>query len=490
MAGETGPWQTRVSFAPDGSFAYRPGEVLVRGKGGTLQKALEVLYELERQDRQLPELSESEEDRVRQVTAVFGELETISDKSSFYGLTGISDTLEAIRKLNQSGVFAQPNHVVFSHTSPGAGADGFQANPFYANPFYANPFYANPFYANPFYANPFYANPFYANPFYANPFYANPNPAAHPSFRENGRRPNSARPADEDAGIPFDPRAKHLFAKSCGGKGEGVKVAVLDTAKGIVGSGVTIDVSSLGEVADLDAEGRGYLDPVAGHGSFIGGIIQTLAPKSTVQLIAVITSYGDGEEAGVVKALDEDLDDSTNLVNLSFGGYSPSGMGALGESITRLHHEGKVVVASAGNDGTSVPMYPAVLPHVVAVGALDHEGNPAPFTNYGPWVRACTVGVEVTSTFFRDNLAHQSQATVDVDKFKGRAVWSGTSFAAPIVVAALAQTMSNGDSQKAVKQLVDGITDQGEVQEDLKRIEMLGTVVKPHPPEEQTGASA
>ncbi|MDR9451698.1 MAG: hypothetical protein RI637_10815, partial [Acidimicrobiia bacterium] len=30
MARLKGPWQTRVNFAPDGVFAYRPGEVLVR----------------------------------------------------------------------------------------------------------------------------------------------------------------------------------------------------------------------------------------------------------------------------------------------------------------------------------------------------------------------------------------------------------------------------------------------------------------------------
>ena len=59
----------------------------------------------------------------------------------------------------------------------------------------------------------------------------------------------------------------------------------------------------------------------------------------------------------------------------------------------------RVVVASAGNDATSRRTYPAALPGVVGVGALD--GNrPAAFSNFGPWVDACAPAVDVVSTFF------------------------------------------------------------------------------------------
>ena len=57
-----------------------------------------------------------------------------------------------------------------------------------------------------------------------------------------------------------------------------------------------------------------------------------------------------------------------------------------------------------------------------------------------------------------------------------KAVWSGTSFAGPIVVAALAQKLSNDQNQDAVKQLVDGIPGQSDYP-DLTRIPMLGTLV-------------
>jgi hypothetical protein len=56
--------------------------------------------------------------------------------------------------------------------------------------------------------------------------------------------------------------------------------------------------------------------------------------------------------------------------------------------------------------------------------------------------------------------------------FVTRARWSGTSFATPMVVAALAQVVGNGVSpQDAVKQLIDD--------KKLPRKPMLGTIVDP-----------
>ncbi|MCJ7754318.1 MAG: S8 family serine peptidase, partial [Thermoanaerobaculales bacterium] len=113
------------------------------------------------------------------------------------------------------------------------------------------------------------------------------------------------------------------------------------------------------------------------------------------------------------------------------------------------------------------------IPHVVAVGGLDHEEAPAPFTNYGPWVRACTLGVEVVSTFFANyDGRHPAQAGDDIDEFNGWAVWSGTSFAAPRVLAKLAREMQDKGSSphKAVQDLIDA--------PGLERLPLLGTIIR------------
>ena len=46
----------------------------------------------------------------------------------------------------------------------------------------------------------------------------------------------------------------------------------------------------------------------------------------------------------------------------------------LAGAIADIQAKGVVVVASAGNDGTCEPMFPAALPGVVSVGAVGPDG--------------------------------------------------------------------------------------------------------------------
>ena len=94
-----------------------------------------------------------------------------------------------------------------------------------------------------------------------------------------------------------------------------------------------------------------------------------------------------------------------------------------------------VLVAAAGNDGSCRPYYPAALPEVVSVGALDSAGR-AWFSNFGPWVDTCAPGVDVVSTYF-----YFTESTGPGRTYDGWAAWSGTSFSGPKVAAAIAQDM-------------------------------------------------
>ena len=142
-------------------------------------------------------------------------------------------------------------------------------------------------------------------------------------------------------------------------------------------------------------------------------------------------------------------------------------------AVANVQAQGAVVVASAGNDGTCRPALPASLPGVISVGAIGPYG-PAPFSNYGPWVRACAPGVDLCSTFFNGyegSLPPNPDGT-DPDNYAGWALWSGTSFSAPVVTGALVRAMmADGkcSAQTAVERVVDAPS--------LMRIPTLGTVV-------------
>ena len=139
--------------------------------------------------------------------------------------------------------------------------------------------------------------------------------------------------------------------------------------------------------------------------------------------------------------------------------------------MARIQQAGTVVVAAAGNDSTCRVTWPAALPGVIAVGALGPSG-PAPFTNYGSWV-TCAPGVDVISNFFDDVDKHDDKNPATSD-FHGWAKWSGTSFAAPIVAAAIAC------GGVAVRHLVQGRGRPGRARQAAVPYADLGTVVNMH----------
>ena len=58
----------------------------------------------------------------------------------------------------------------------------------------------------------------------------------------------------------------------------------------------------------------------------------------------------------------------------------------------RRKHPGLVIVASAGNDRTDTPTYPAALTSVIAVGSVTEDDERADYSNYGKWVDVSAPG--------------------------------------------------------------------------------------------------
>jgi hypothetical protein len=120
-----------------------------------------------------------------------------------------------------------------------------------------------------------------------------------------------------------------------------------------------------------------------------------------------------------------------------------------------------LVVAAAGNDATTRRFYPAAFaaapsvngggPPVVSVGALNPNGSKALFSNDGSWVHHWATGAAVVSTYPIDvqgsatpdhDVPGRHRDSLDPDDFKaGFAVWDGTSFAAPLGAARLADAL-------------------------------------------------
>jgi subtilisin family serine protease len=181
-----------------------------------------------------------------------------------------------------------------------------------------------------------------------------------------------------------------------------------------------------------------------GHGAFVAGIVHRHAPRVRVRAYSATDRDGVIDEWDLGRQVDEVLADRPDVINLSLGSPSRHDESLLG--LRRLAaaasaEDGPIVVAAAGNMAQDRHFWPAAEPWAIAVGAAEATGDERPparaeFSGYGDWVDVCALGVDVVSSY---EARPYRAADGQVRHFHGAAIWSGTSFAAPRVAAAVAR---------------------------------------------------
>jgi thermitase len=228
----------------------------------------------------------------------------------------------------------------------------------------------------------------------------------------------------------------------------------------------------------LPAPGDGRLDWFSGHGTFVSGIVQQVAPQCEVRVYRFTTSDGLGTEKDVAEAMlraaQEAADDGVRLViNTSVGvpavdGVQPVALQRAVQQIKR-DHPNVVMVAAAGNNGDEELIYPAAFPEVIGVGALTAEYTPADFSSRGTEVNCSAVGVGIVSTFVEGKMPPEASSPQDdpfiADYAFGKnawALWSGTSFSAPQIGAEVARIsqQDNCEPPEALKALIESTTEE------------------------------
>ena len=79
------------------------------------------------------------------------------------------------------------------------------------------------------------------------------------------------------------------------------------------------------------------------------------------------------------------IDHGANIINISGGEFTPSGMPhpILADVLDRCDRLGVLIVAAAGNDGCDCLHIPAAHPSILAVGAATTSGEPFKWSNWG-----------------------------------------------------------------------------------------------------------
>jgi membrane-anchored mycosin MYCP len=260
--------------------------------------------------------------------------------------------------------------------------------------------------------------------------------------------------------------------------GRGVRVGVLDTS---IGPQSWLTGGWVGPAAD-----RLQLEPLypalAGHGTFVTGLVLRQAPGCVVEFRRVLEDDGTASSWAVATKIVELGRAGVDVLNLSLGCFTADGEPplVLATAIDRLDPD-IVVVAAAGNhgdvDGTRIgppppegtppeddprprltaederrPNWPAALDDVIAVGAAEDDGALPGFTPRDvPWMDV------VSSTYLEGAVDVPPPEGQQNARFDGVATWSGSSFAAALVSGAIAARTKPGSvsARRAWQQLLE-----------------------------------
>jgi hypothetical protein len=221
------------------------------------------------------------------------------------------------------------------------------------------------------------------------------------------------------------------------------------------------------------------IPPYCGHGTFVAGVVRTMAPAADVIVTNIFSVAGSALESDFVTRLESAFRLGVDIFQLDVACASRNDIPllAFGEWLKRVSKsKGAICLSPAGNSARRRPVWPAAFPEVIAVGALggDWRGR-ASFSNFGPWVDVYAPGRDIVNAYATgDYTCHVSPYAGEVRSFCGMAKWSGTSFSTPIVSGLIATRMSRTgeNARQAAEALLAEARDQG--------IPGVGPVLLPH----------
>ncbi len=162
--------------------------------------------------------------------------------------------------------------------------------------------------------------------------------------------------------------------------------------------------------------------------------------KIRVMPVKALNRFRVGTDTSIANGITWAVDHGANVINLCFSSqtYSATVDAACQYAIGK----GCVVVAAAGNDGTSALEYPASNSGVISVGSIEADNSLIPFSNYGNRVNILAPGRSIVTTSWEGDYT----------------LYSGTSASTPQVAATAAMILAEfpNASVSAVTSFITG----------------------------------
>ncbi|CAD5954465.1 Cell wall-associated protease [Planktothrix agardhii] len=212
-------------------------------------------------------------------------------------------------------------------------------------------------------------------------------------------------------------------------------VAVLD---GIVDQNhpcfIGADLTRLPSLVSGEANANGSMST---HGTHVASIIfgqhdspvTGIAPQCRGLIVPVFADESlKLSQLDLSRAIEQAVNNGANIINVSAGQLTDAGEADtwLEKAIQLCQENNVLLIAATGNDGCECLHVPASLPTVLAVGAMDDQGKPVDFSNWG-------------DAYQKQGILAPGKDILGAKPNGGTIRLSGTSFATPIVsgVAAL-----------------------------------------------------
>lgn len=137
-----------------------------------------------------------------------------------------------------------------------------------------------------------------------------------------------------------------------------------------------------------------------GHGTMVSGIIHLVAPTAQIMPLKAFNADGTGKLSDVLKAIYYSAQHGANVLSMSFD-FTTSSQ-EITRAINYATNNKLVCVASVGNDGQAIVVYPASLSNVIGVASTTNSDTLSTFSNYGQppvWIGAPGEGIVTTYPF-------------------------------------------------------------------------------------------
>jgi subtilisin family serine protease len=210
--------------------------------------------------------------------------------------------------------------------------------------------------------------------------------------------------------------------------------SILDAQNTIPLNASTILVLNQSSTSILDQSSTSILDstyPEFGHGTMVAGIVHLVAPTAKIMPLKAFRADGTSNLSDIVRAIYYAANNGANVISMSFSTAQSSL--SLQTAIQYALNKNVTLVASAGNNGLKMQVFPASYNGVDGIGSTTNADAISAFSNYGSG----------TTVF-----AAPGEGVITTYPGGGYAAGWGTSFSTPMVAGSAALVLQARPTSK------------------------------------------